>query len=384
MTSISIWVRTGISGIALCVAGPVVAQDLRDIPQKTNTNVTGPNSQPRVQTKQGGQVQGPPAPLETQLRDTPPDDLIVPQQSQPRPQVQSQPVQTRPNQPQPKAVAPRSQTRQQTDTPASTPSTPRQVAPIERVPTASMPTTSPLPASVPADQSDKPVGPPTADTPSQVEPSAQTGAEPSYLPSTGPAPSGLTQAEAIPADEGPLWPWALGGLILVGLGGAFMMRRRPAAAGGFELGQTPWRDELDKEAPLPDITVAKPIGRRLPDVKIPQAPMPVASTPTSVTSTAAPVVPPPPEPAKATVNESGLIVSRMRRPVEMEPGGSVMAEPIQAPPPQPTEARVANDGRIVSGRRASEFGGPPPEPKRKRPRKELPGGGMSFGYKVQR
>ena len=391
MMSISIWIRTGISGIALCVAGPVVAQDLRDIPQKTNTSVTGPNSQVRVQTKQGGQVQGPPAPLETQLRDTPPDDLIAPQQSQPRPQVQSQPVQARSDQPQPKAAAPRSQTRQQTDAPTLTPATLRQTPPVERAPTASVTSAPPLPASVSADQNNEPVAPPAADSPSLVEPSAQAGAEPSYLPSTGAASSGMAQAEAIPADEGPLWPWALGGLIVVGLGGAFMMRRRPATAGGFELGQTPWRDELDKEAPLPDITVAKPVGRRLPDVKIPQAPISVAPTPAPVTGAAIPVAPPPPppEPAKATVNESGLIVSRVRRPVEMEPGGSVMAEPMQAPPPappppQPAEARVANDGRIVSGRRASEFGAPPPEPKRKRPRKELPGGGMSFGYKVQR
>lgn len=378
MTSYSIWMRTGVAGIALSLATPALAQDIRNIPQKTDTTVTGPVAQPKVQSKQGGAVQGPPAPLETQLRDTPPDDIIVPQQSQPRPQAQPQPapVGAQPSQPQASGTAPQRQTR--TPPPART--APQQGAPVTRVPISNG-ALPPVDTAPGGDVSAAPVG----DGAPSLTPERQTTPEPSYLPSVGSSTSGLAPAEAAPANDGPLWPWALGGLLLVGLGGAFMMRRRPAAAGGgLNLGQTPWRDELDKDAPLPDTTVAKPVGRRLPDVKIPQAPAARAAAPVA----APPPPPPPPEPVKAVANESGLIVSKVRRPVEAEPGGSVMAEPMQAqpaPPPQPASPRVANDGRIVSGRKASELGGPPPTPRRKRPRKELPGdGGMSFGYKVQR
>ena len=385
MTSPILWMRAGVAGIALCVAAPALAQDIRNIPQKTDTTVTGPVAQPKAQSKQGGGVQGPPAPLETQLRDTPPDDLIVPQQSQPRLQTQPQPVQVRPVQPQPGASRQQSRTAPSAQTPTQT--VPRQAMPATRVPAAAVAGTSPSSEPASPANDDQSVASPTVDAP-LVEPRTQVTPEPSYLPSIDSSATELAPVEAAPTDEGPKWPWVLGGLLIVGLGGAFMMRRRPAAAGGFELGQTPWRDELDKDAPLPDTTIAKPVGRRLPDVKIPQAPgmIPRAAAPV----VAPPPPPPSPEPVKAAVNESGLIVSRVRRPVEMEPGNSVMTEPMQAPPPapaapQPAETRVANDGRIVSGRRASEFGGPAPTPKRKRPRKELPGGGgMSFGYKVQR
>lgn len=371
MTSHNIWLRAGVAGLALSIAAPVAAQDLRDIPQqKTDTSVTGPVAQPRVQSKQGGAVQGPPAPLETQLRDTPPDDVIVPQQPRPQvqPQTQPQPVQVQPAQPRAGSVAPQRQA------PASTRVMPREQTPATRAPMGA------VAAPTVAGSDAVPTTPlPGSDASPDAGGEAQANPEPSYLPSVGASPT-VAPAATAPAGDGPLWPWALGGLVLVGLGAAFMMRRRPAAAGGgLNLGQTPWRDELDKDAPLADTTVAKPVSRPLPPVNIPQAPVKAAP---------APAAPPPPEPAKATTNESGLIVSRVRRPVE--PNGSVMAEPMQAAPPapppspEPAKPRVANDGRIVSGRRASELGGPPPVPKRKRPRKELPGGGMSFGYKVQR
>lgn len=380
MTSHFIWMRTAVAGIALFFAAPVAAQDLRDIPQqKTDTTITGPVAQPKVQAKQGGQVQGPPAPLETQLRDTPPDDIIAPQQPQLRPQTQSQPapVQVQSAQPRASGTAPQRQLR----VPAPTERAPQQVTPATRAPA-----TTAAPPPVAAAPDGEGAGVPAPNAAPSATPDPSVTAAPSYLPNVDTSASNLAPADAAPAKDGPLWPWALGGLALVGLGYAFMMRRRPAAAGGgLNLGQTPWRDELDKDAPLPDRTVAKPVGRRLPDVKIPQAPAPVAAAPV-----AAPPPPPPPEPVKATANESGLIVSKVRRPVETSPGGSVMAEPMQAPPappppPQPAQPRVANDGRIVSGRKASELGGPPPTPRRKRPRKELPGdSGMSFGYKVQR
>lgn len=382
MTSFSSWARAGVAGIALYAAVPVAAQDLRDIPQKTDTSVTGPVAQPKASTKQGG-VQGPPAPLDTQLRDSVSDAPVV----QPRPQLQvpqAQPQQVTPNQSQPRQVAPTQQPR------VNAPQAPR-TAPQRQ-------TTAPernVPAPVLPDETNGTSAANPLDTPmTDGNPSANVA---------NPFPDNATVAPSVALDEenavqtptqndAPIWPWALGGLALLGLGGYFLTRRNAVAEGGIKFGETPWRDELDQGAPMPETNVAKPVARTLPNVKIPQPPGARPAVPAAnAAPTPAPTMMPEPEPAKAQVNESGLIVSKMRRPVEPGAGQGVMAEPMQAPPPPaqtapaPPEARVASDGRIVSGRRASELGGQPPRARRKRASKPLPGdSGMKFGYKVQR
>ncbi len=357
MTSLPPAVRALLAGAALSCAIPAAAQDIRDIPQKIDTRVTGP-----VQPKQGREVQGPPAPLETQLRDTPPDEPIVRQpQSQPQLQVPQQtPPQARPVPAQPARVrgsaAPAPAPRVQGPQPAR----PEAVAPARQAAPAADTAPGQDAAPMPLPDGAAPTGP-LAVPPAATPPAATLD------PGTPPVlDEGAETAAPSGASSGML-PWGLGGaglLVLGGLAYAMTRRRRTAAPGardygGIALGQQP---EADALGPVAAPAVRKPAG----SMAAPQSTRPSAPPPP-----AAPVAAPPPPPVKAA--SDGRIVSRIRAP--LDDGAAVSAAPPPARPqpaaPPPVPVKPASDGRIVSRLKVGDIAGeeappPPPHPPRRR------------------
>lgn len=343
MTSQFLQLRAGIAGAALslamiCAAGVVgvgaaSAQDIRDIPQKTTTSVTGPATSTQSQPRRG--VQGPPAPLETQLSDTPPDEPIVRQPTQPAPQ---------PHQVAPLTVPERAPQR----TEAPTPATPRATPPPAGAATRPV-LTSPVGESIPV-----------AADPATVAP-ADTGL---MLPTTSAPLPDIDSAASEPVDgtiaappasnDTDMLPWALGGSGLLGLAslGIWALRRRKQGVAtstgyGIELGQEPYRDVLD-ESVAPDPVLAK-AGKSAPEPAPQSSPTPV-------------LAPAPTAPVKPT--SDGRIVSRIKATVETMPPPEARAIP-------PAPVQPAADGRIVSRLKVSDFideeAVPPPPPQRRRP-----------------
>ena len=375
MTSSSFRLRTALAGSALVLAalgsGPLGAQDLRDIPQKTNTSVNAPAPQPKTPSRQGREVQGPPAPLETQLRDTPPDEPVfrapapAPQQQAPvAPTVTrtapgsgtaaTPPAQTQRAAPA-RTSAPLQQSQPRGTAPGATPTT----SPTATAPVAGNAVTSGEGAALPA----SPTGVATAPSPASDLTSFPTSA----TDGAAVTDSGATDTLAPPApDNTPVMPWALGAAAILGLGGlAYMVTRRrkgvPAASaagyGGIELGQTPFADELSESEAAAPITNAL----KTPKPKAPPEPAMVAPAPVAQSA--------PPEPVKPTAD--GRIVSRIRAPAPSAhiPAAPQAAQtPRAAEPPQPV--KPASDGRIVSRLKVSDIveePAPPPPPQRRSP-----------------
>ena len=369
MTSSLMPLRALIAGVALCWVMPAAAQDIRNIPEKIDTRVTGP-----VQPKQGREVQGPPAPLETQLRDTPPDEPVV-RQPAPQPQVPIQPrassespVSGRQAEPLPRGIA---RPAQRTAAPAAAAPDQRQMQPNATAPAVgAMQGASPAPAA-----GDAPIpvtglpDAPTAAPAVAVDGAPNIAAEPE---------AGAANISAKPASDGLVW--ALGGVVLALLGGvgyALMRRKRTAPAGasdfgGITFGQTPDAKAL---GPVPSPIARQPAEREAPP---PQPRSAAASTP-----------PPPPPPVKPS--SDGRIVSRLRAGADEPPPpapGPRPVSPTPSAPPAPPPVIPASDGRIVSRLKVSdlveeEAAPPPPPPPPARRRTGPAVRTVSVGYSVK-
>lgn len=372
--------------LALMASAPLAAQDLRDIPQKTTTSVTGPAPQTKAQPKQGRQVQGPPAPLETQLRDTPPDEPVFRAPVTPAPQqVPANPPVTRTTSSTTSGATPRSATPSverpaPSRTSATSPSQPRNIMPSAAAPAAGNAVTGEEGAGLQAPR-DNPV---TSDVPATDLTTFPTSATPANATDGGAVTgSGLNEAVTPPdAGSGSTLPWAFGGAALLGLGGLayiFTRRRRGASApvaagyGGIELGQTPFADELTPSAAAAPITNAlkapkpKAPAQVAPVMRAPASAPPASNPITPVMAT--PSAPSLPEPVKPTAD--GRIVSRIKAP---RGDAHIPAAPQAAPaqratqPPEPVKS--ASDGRIVSRLKMSDIVDeptPPPPPQRRGP-----------------
>ncbi len=372
MTSSLFSLRPWIAGAALCCAVPVAAQDIRNIPEKIDTRVTGP-----AQTKPGREVQGPPAPLETQLRDTPPDEPIARQPS-PQPPVQIRPRATTPepaaSERQAEAM-PRGTSRpaQRTMVPATVAPDQRQAEPAVAAPAAgAAQTTAPVPmgggvipsaSDVPA----TPVNAPTVGNSADLDIAADPEA---------------TNIAAKPGPNG--MPWMIGGAavaLLVGFGYALTRRKRNALAGasdygGIEFGQTPDAKAL---GPVPSPIARQPAEREAPP---PQPRSAAASTP-----------PPPPPPPLVKPSSDGRIVSRLRAGADEPPPPALGPRPVSptpsAPPAPPPPVIPASDGRIVSRLKVSDLveeeaaPSPPPPPPPARRRTGPAVRTVSVGYSVK-